>query len=133
MKLERWQKIALLLVSAGLWVTGVLWLVLEWFVPGTLAERHWCMVIHGLLSMGAAVLFGMLYEHARRGLRAKRHYRSGLSLVCILVILIITAWMLYYVSGEEVRAAASYVHWILGIAMLPLLTVVHLLRYQKKE
>ena len=130
MKIESSQKMALKICFAALWLTGAGWLAVHYFgstKPGSsaLSAKHLMMCAHGAFGFGALFLLGTLLDHFDSGLSGYTNKKSGIALVLIAAIFTATAWLLYYASGESTRAAASTVHWVLGL-LSPLLLIVHL-------
>lgn len=61
------------------------------------------------------MLLGTLIRgHVPRGWRARRNRPTGVLLVALNMVLIVTGWALYYVASEEARPALSASHWGLG-------------------
>ena len=65
--------------------------------------------------MAASIALGsVLTVHLKAGLKAKRQLFSGLSQLACLLILILTAALLYY-GPAELREDAIRAHWVIGI------------------
>jgi hypothetical protein len=60
----------------------------------------------------------------RRGWRSKRNRLSGTVMATLNVVLIVTAFGLYYLGSDAVRPWTSDVHIAFGLA-LPVLLLVH--------
>jgi MFS family permease len=89
------------------------------------------LAIHGAAAMAFLVVFGaLLSDHLPRGWRQRRERVSGLSLVTLCGILILSGWGLYYFGAEELRAATSTVHSVLGI-LLPCAMGAHVWRARR--
>jgi hypothetical protein len=87
--------------------------------------------VHGAAAMGFLLVLGaLLTDHLPRGWRQERERPSGLSLVTLCAILIISGWGLYYFGQEELRAATSWVHSVLGL-LLPCAVGVHVWRARR--
>jgi hypothetical protein len=131
-RLPRVQKHALYGVSAILWLSGAWWLYLS--LLGRQAADSTApllLEIHGAAAMAFLVVFGgLLSDHLPRGWRQRRERGSGLSLVTLCGILILSGWGLYYFGGEGLRAATSTVHSVLGI-LLPCAMCVHVWRARR--
>jgi hypothetical protein len=52
--------------------------------------------------------------HIKAGLKAKKNLISGISQLALLVILTITAMLLYY-GPEELHEGSEITHWVLGL------------------
>ena len=78
--------------------------------------------------MVTLMLFGaMVPIHLLRAWRAKRNRWTGGVMAVLNAILIVTAFGLYYLGGEEVRPWMSNIHLGAGFS-LPLLLFIHILR-----
>lgn len=119
-RLERWVYVA----GGLLLVTGVAWLVAHYFLAATseFGDRHhfsepWWLRIHGAAAMGFLVVFGALMPaHMVFAWRSKKNRRSGVSMVAAVVLLVVTAYGLYYASNDTLRLWLSSIHWTVGLA-----------------
>jgi hypothetical protein len=131
-RLSRALKRALYSVCALLWLSGAWWLYLS--LLGAQAGESTApllLEIHGAAAMAFLLVFGALVpDHLPRGWRQKRERVSGLSLATLCGILIVSGWGLYYFGQEELRAATSVVHSVLGI-LLPCALGVHVWRARR--
>lgn len=74
------------------------------------------MKLHGAATMLFLFLLGaMLNTHIRRAIRSRRNLATGWIVIGLIVFLVISAYGLYYLSGETARLIWSTVHWILGV------------------
>jgi hypothetical protein len=106
--------------TAGLFLTGVAWLA-AW-------EKAAAMALHGALGMLALVLVGgLLPWHVARGWSQSRHRPTGASALGATALLAISGHLLYYAGDETLRAIASDVHVVVGLA-LPALLALHVRR-----
>src|SRR5262245_61474465 len=104
-------KAALYLLLATSWFTGTAWFSLHRWVriQGDFGEEHspWeptLIKIHGACAMLVMVYFGyLLASHVPIGLRSRRNRGLGLTLVFGLGFMIVTAYGLYYIGGEDFR------------------------------
>ena len=118
-------------VLAVLFLSGVAW---AYFNYCSIASRDFAAVakslsmkIHGAAAMAILVLIGMLLTaHARFAWRAGRNRVNGSIFLGTFAILTITGYGLYYSGGERLRAAASWIHLAVGLA-LPVLLLIHIL------
>lgn len=119
-------------IGFGLWVTGVCWLVFHYFLQiRTTFETsenplaHWWLVAHAFFGFAAVWLFGLLWgQHIVSAWKAGRHRVSGGLLFALLVLLIASGYLLYYIGGDEARMVISQAHWITGL-ILPLPFLLH--------
>ena len=66
------------------------------------------------------VLFGtMMPVHIRKAWHAGKNRWTGAVMLAVLAALILTAYGLYYVAGEESRPWISVIHWAIGLGMVP--------------
>lgn len=125
---ERWIHAVL----ATLYVTGIAWLVLRYGVSGDALDgawsvvRAWMLRAHGAAAMLTLVAIGSLLAiHVPSGWRMRTNLRSGIGMLAVMAVLALTGWLLYYASGEALRAWSSYVHIAIGSAA-PLALLWHL-------
>jgi hypothetical protein len=118
--------------SAGVWLTGVVWLLCHYFwvhqtdfgiEPRPL--EHWSLVAHGAAAFASLWLMGYLWgTHVVKRWRLGRHRKTGGTLFGVMLLLIVTGYLLYYLAGDDSRAATSVIHWTIGLGM-PLALLVH--------
>lgn len=119
--LTKIQKRFLYITTAVLWLSGMIWLCL----PEISTGRPSLLKIHGAAAMVFLMVFGMLYkDHIRRGWKREEQRPSGLSLVTLCSVLVVTGWGLYYLGGESIRQWNSTIHTVFGVA-LPALIALH--------
>ena len=124
---------------AALWVSGVAWLALHWWVARHDADampdssEPWLLNVHGAAAMLALILFGTLIPlHVRPGWRARRNRRTGATMVGVAGALMVTGYGLYYAGGESLRTLTRYVHDGVGTA-LPLVVAWHVWRGRRSR
>lgn len=127
-RLARWQ--VRLLATSGfvLWVTGATWLLLHYyfqkqgdFGPETNPAEPWMMRLHGLALLGMLLGTGsLLVVHVWRGWGYRAHRVHGVAMLVTASVLILSGYLLYYASDELGRPIISIVHWVIGLASLPL-------------
>lgn len=123
MRIEPWLRRLLYTTLAALFATGVAW----WALDEGAAVRPTLLALHGLAAMLSLLTLGAVSVlHVRASWRRRRNRSSGLIVVCSLILLVLTAFALYYVGQEMFRDLASLVHLIIGLA-LPVLLLAHLL------
>jgi hypothetical protein len=119
MRLGTWHRRLLLAVLALVASSGVLWFVLHDVVEREADDLlRMLLAAHGWAAYASAVGFGsVLPLHVLAGYRLGRNRKSGLLLVLIMTLLIVSALGLYY-GSEETRAWARVVHLVVGFASL---------------
>jgi hypothetical protein len=92
------------------------------------------MKIHGFAAFIFLVMFGMVAStHISFNWQVKKNRRiSGIMLVAIFSILILSGYMLYYCGGDFLRKYTSYFHWALGAGSC-LLYIFHALSKTKRQ
>jgi len=131
-RLTAGRRIAVYGVGAGLWLTGVLWLVYHYFLqrqgafgPGPHPLEFWWRASHGLFGFAALWTLGLLWgAHVVRAWRTRLHRVSGGLLLAVLGVLAVTGYLLYYVGDDSALSAIAIVHWGIGLA-LPLAFAAH--------
>jgi cyanate permease len=124
---------ALYAAFSTLFISGALWLAADSLKDAPDGERWQAisanlLMVHGGAAMVTLMLFGaMVPIHLLRAWRAKRNRWTGGVMAVLNAILIITAFGLYYLGGEEVRPWMSNIHLGAGFS-LPLLLFIHILR-----
>ncbi|MBC7369086.1 MAG: hypothetical protein H7343_20130 [Undibacterium sp.] len=116
-----------------LFASGAAWWLLQQTKPaeselGLRAHvaSTWLLRLHGAAAMLVLVILGLLLSvHVARGWQARKNRFSGVSMLALCALLIASGWLLYYASGETVRAGASVVHIGAGF-ILPILLVLHI-------
>lgn len=134
-RLPRWQEWSVYATFGLLFVSGVAWLLLDSFVrtPGEFGpERHpaehWALVAHGLAAYAFLIIGGaMIPVHITLGWNIKRNFKSGVIFAAALLFLALTALGLYYLGDDGLRPGVSLIHWVVGLAVLPLL-LIHALK-----
>lgn len=131
-RLTRWQVMLLTISGTLLWLSGGAWLLLHYFGqaqgefgPETNPLEPWLLRLHGLVVIPALVgLGGLLVAHIPKGWSDVPQRRIGLGLAALLLVLIVTGYLLYYVGGDAARDLASATHWITGLGA-PALFIWH--------
>lgn len=124
-KLAGWQIWLLSLSGAALWLSGAAWLLLHYYgqKPGEFGPdmnplEPWMMKLHGLVLIPALLgIGGMLVVHIPKGWAYVHQRIAGIALCGVLVVLIASGYMLYYVGDEIVRDWTSMVHWTVGLVV----------------
>jgi hypothetical protein len=128
-RLGPWHQGAVYGATAALVVSGIIWLVLHYFVavPGEYGPQihplePWMLRLHGAAAMAGLVIYGSLLPvHIRRAWSIRRNIVLGIGLVAFLLLLTVTGYLLYYAGDENTRPVISATHWILGLAVPALL------------
>jgi hypothetical protein len=115
------HKQLLYVVIALLWLSGAVWIYLYETSP----SRPLWMKIHGAAAMVFLILFGtLLMQHVPEGWRQDRQRSSGVSLLGLCGLLIVTGWGLYYWGDDTLRQWTTVIHTGVGLA-LPVLIWLH--------
>lgn len=131
-------RIGLYIVGMGLWLSGGLWLLFHYFLQhpeqfGWSAHplEPWWLRLHGAFALGGIWIFGLLWGvHIAPGWSTGERRRSGAVLTGILVWLVLSGYLLYYLGNEEARSIASLLHWATGLAC-PVVFAAHRLAPQR--
>ena len=131
-RLGPWHQGAVYGATAVLAVSGIIWLVLHYFlaVPGEYGPQvhpleSWMLRLHGAAAMVGLVIYGSLLPvHVRRAWSIRRNIVLGIGLVSVMLLLTVTGYLLYYDADENTRPVVSIAHWILGL-VVPALLVWH--------
>ncbi len=104
----------------ALLISGIIWLIVNFYLTYESPWyflNSWSLKIHGAASYIFLVMFGMiLATHISFNWRVKKNRRnSGIIATGLFFILIISGYLLYYLSSDEIRKITSYLHWISGL------------------
>jgi hypothetical protein len=140
-RLGYWHQFSVYCATAALGVSGAVWLLCHYFLatPGDFGPQPhplepWLLRAHGAAAMAGLVVYGSLLPiHVRRAWTLRRNIALGVTVICAMLLLTVTGYLLYYAGGEESRATISMVHWIAGL-LVPALLTWHVMsgRSQKK-
>ena len=116
---ERW----IYAVGAVLFLSGAGWLVAHYFFPAASefgearnASEPWWLRAHGAAAMAFLIVFGSLFPaHIVPAWRRLKNRRSGMMMIALVSVLILTGYCLYYLGGERTRPWISLIHWSVGI------------------
>ena len=123
MRLSRWHERWLYAIGAWVFLSGIGWLADHYLFAGSAdfgdghaaSEPLW-LRLHGAAAMAGLVVFGSLLPgHIARAWRLRRNYRSGVLMLSLMLLLVLTGYGLYYFGDEESRPWISMVHWLAGI------------------
>lgn len=119
-------------VSATLFLSGAIWAWIHHLdeqgrASASLQQsKQWLIEIHGFAALFFVVILGTLLSgHVRRAWHAHKSRRNGVFFLTSVSLLTLSGYALYYLSGENSRAAASRFHLWLGIAA-PGLLLLHI-------
>jgi hypothetical protein len=134
------QKRSLYAVTAALCLSGAVWIWLRYFgaVQGTFGPepsplQPVFLKLHGAAAMTFLVVLGaLLPQHVALGWRTKRQRPSGASILAVCAALTATGWCLYYAGSDGLRAYASWIHTVLGLA-LPAFITLHARLARKRK
>jgi len=119
-------------IAVGVWMSGAAWLWVHYLakpheafgMPGNSAETGW-LKVHGAFAFLAIWGGGFLWGfHINKAWPRHQQRWSGGSLFVVLLVLILSGYLLYYVADEGSRQTLSLVHWIVGLG-LPLAYLTH--------
>ena len=122
-RLSRWHERWLYGVSALLFLSGAAWLVAHYFFAGAgefgetrNASEPWWLRLHGAAAMAFLIAFGSLFPaHVVPAWRRLKNRRSGMMMIALVSVLVLTGYGLYYLGGERTRPWISLIHWTVGI------------------
>lgn len=123
-----------------LFVTGIVWLVINFFVPAQddfdsvfIGIKTWLMRSHGAAAMAVLVLFGYLMpQHMMRAWAQQRNRVTAVVVVALSVIFILSGFGLYYSGSESMRAGMSNVHSLAGI-IFPFALMWHIYKGRRRK
>jgi len=139
-KPSKLHRYVLYITFALLWGSGVFYLgerALRGDLTSLMAPRTGfqitSMIAHGVISFFALLALGSLWEHVHKGWGSQNRRFSGVSMVSVSAILILTALPLYYAGDEVIRSLAAMIHSTAGM-FLPLALLWHIFfAGQRKE
>ncbi len=122
------------------WVSGVAFFVMNrWLtIEGEFGlEKHpaqaTVLKLHAASAFLMMVSYGyLLATHVPAGYRSRRQRILGLGLVGAIGFLIVTAYGLYYVGGENFRSLIGYAHAAVGF-VFPLLMAFHIITGKSRK
>lgn len=117
---ERW----IYATGGVLFLSGLGWLIAHFFLagPGEFGELHhvsepWWLRLHGAGAMVFLLALGSLFPgHIVRAWQVRKNHRTGLLMLTIMAVLVVTGYGLYYAGDETTRPWISAVHWVVGLA-----------------
>jgi hypothetical protein len=128
------QKNIFYAISVLLWLTGAVWLYFRYAMDAqeefgfqSHPSQSVVLQIHGAVAIGFCIILGSSLYHIRPGWKKKLQRLSGVLLLTVCAILILTGWGLYYLGDEQIRNLTSLTHSLLGV-FLPVLIFFHVWR-----
>jgi hypothetical protein len=116
-----------------LFLTGCGWLLTDRIKDGSLDSEAWqgasanLLMLHGGAAMATLMLLGALVPlHIQRAWRSGRNRPTALFMLTFNGLLVVTSFGLYYAGADLLRAWASNIHEVVGLA-LPVLFLIHVL------
>ena len=116
--------------------SGVWWLIAHYgriWLPSLaddfrrLAQEGAAMKVHGAAAFAVLIALGaMSANHVRRGWGLARNRASGIVVIAVFGALVVTGYALYYWVDDATRPPISVLHWVLGLALAPVV-IVHIL------
>lgn len=131
LRLDRRFRWGLYATFAILFATGVAWVIADQWKDSPSGE-FWqataanLLVTHGGAAMMTLLLLGALFPiHVARAWRGRLNRVSGAIMIAFNVVLIATAFGLYYLGSETLRPWTSNIHVVAGVAF-PAMLAVHI-------
>lgn len=131
-KLKPWFRRATYVILSISWLTGLTFFVMNnWItVEGDFGpEKHpmqfKVLLLHGAAAFMMLMIFGsMLTNHLPLSWQTKRLRKIGLMLTSFIIIQTVTAYLLYYLANESLRAITVWIHLSFGLC-IPLVLGIH--------
>lgn len=125
--LPAWQRTPTHLILVICAFSGLLYfLKRELQIDVLWTEAHSLLVTHGVSSALALLAFGaVLPAHLRAAWIAKRNRASGILMVGVMSLLMLSGLLLYY-GSEEIRDSVVLTHLVVGFAAFAVF-ILHLL------
>src|SRR6266853_3446157 len=101
-RLGRWHQGAVYGATAALAVSGMIWLVLHYFLAGPSEFgppihplEPWMLRLHGAAAMAGLIIYGSLLPvHIRRAWSIRRNIVLGIGLVAFMLLRTVTGYLL---------------------------------------
>lgn len=132
-KIPKAYRCSLFVTLTVSWCTGIAFFIFSRYITidGDFGpEKHpWqfpVLMVHGVAAFLMMMACGsLLTNHVPSGWRQNKLRLMGLTLVAFLVLQVVSAYLLYYLSSDEVRAVTSNIHAASGF-LFPLVLIVHI-------
>jgi len=119
------QRLIVYVVSGALWVSGLLWLILDQFfshpeqfgrTPHPLESP--LLLIHGVIAILAMYALGWISaRHVVRWWLEDQRRLSGSVFTVVLLILALSGFALFFLTGDQSQRIARIAHELLGVAV----------------
>jgi hypothetical protein len=135
--LPAWLRWTIYASTAVLFITGVMWLVAHFGLRDASDDlphpaEHWILRVHGFAMLVGLFVYGSLLRvHMINAWNMRRNRVTGGIVSCVLLILTLTGYVLYY-GTETTRPVMSALHWVIGLAISALLPF-HIWRGRKSR
>jgi hypothetical protein len=111
----------------ALWISGAAWLIAHYllqhsgpFGPQPSAWEPKWLAIHGAAAFAVVWLLGWITgTHVPAVWPSRTRQSSGIALLVLAGLLVVSGYLLYYVVGDSTRNVVGVLHWIIGLAALP--------------
>ncbi len=114
-----WQTKFFSLSLILLWITGMLWLALDFMDLNSFGQTQ-VLILHGALIIPALVSLGVLIvSHIPEGWEPTKKRKSGFLLSFIMLFLVISGFVLFY--EDSFMNQLSYSHSMTGLILVPLI------------
>ena len=114
-----WQTKFFSLSLILLWITGMLWLALDFMDLNSFGQTQ-ILILHGALIIPALVSLGVLIvSHIPEGWEPTKKRKSGFLLSFIMLFLVISGFVLFY--EDSIINQLSYSHSLTGLFLVPLI------------
>lgn len=115
------------------WCSGLTFFVLKtWFLQEGeygLVKHAWqfpALQVHGAMAFLMMIGFGfVLGAHVPRSWKTKKKRRTGILLVAMPSLLVISGYLLYYIAEDTFREWLEYIHLAIGF-LLPFILLLHI-------
>jgi cation transport ATPase len=123
-RLSRRHQRYLYLTSALLLISGAGWLLGRYLLRTSGAfgdvphpSEVWWLRLHGAMAMAFLVVFGALMPvHIVQNWQRRVNRYTGLAVLVVVGLLVLSGYGLYYIAEDKPRAVASVLHWVIGLA-----------------
>jgi len=129
-----WQQLAVYAALVGIALTGLVWFIIHDLIESEPDElQHLLLVLHGTFAYAGLIVLGSLLPlHVRGGWQRRHNRQSGVWVIGVMTILVVTALVLYY-GGEDTRLPARWTHIAVGLGCLLLVPLHIVLGYRTRR